>query len=81
MIEAQSRMVGEIETLLTGHLNQTVALVSHLDPLRSLIMHCLGIPLDLLLRFEISPASVSGLRYIEGKPIVSFINHTCGWPT
>jgi probable phosphoglycerate mutase len=76
MIEAQTRIVREIESLRDRHPNETVALVSHLDPLRSLIAHCLGMPLDLLLRFEISPGSVSIVRYFEDQPRVLCLNHT-----
>jgi probable phosphoglycerate mutase len=76
MIEAQTRMVREIDSLRDRHQNDTVALVSHLDPLRSLIAHCLGMPLDLLLRFEINPGSVSMVRYFEDQLRVLCINHT-----
>lgn len=76
MIEAQTRMVREIDSLRDRHQNDTVALVSHLDPLRSLIAHCLGMPLDLLLRFEINPGSVSIVRYFEDQLRVLCINHT-----
>jgi probable phosphoglycerate mutase len=76
MIEAQIRMVRDIEILRDRHPHETVVLVSHLDPLRSLIAHCLGMPLDLLLRFEISPGSVSIVQYFEDQPRVLCINHT-----
>ena len=76
MIEAQIRIVREIEDLRDRHPNETMVLVSHLDPLRSLIAHCLGMPLDFLLRFEISPGAVSIVRYFEDQPSVLCINHT-----
>jgi broad specificity phosphatase PhoE len=75
MLEAQTRMVREVESLRDRHQNETVALVSHLDPLRSLIAHCLGVSLDLLLRFEMDPGSVSILRYFGDQPRVLCINH------
>lgn len=75
MLEAQTRMVRAIENLRDRHPNETVAVVSHLDPLRSLIAHCLGIPLDLLLRFEMNPGSVSIVRYFDDQPRVLCINH------
>jgi|SRR4051794_10953983 broad specificity phosphatase PhoE len=75
MIETQTRMIREIESLRDRHQNETVAVVSHLDPLRSLLAHCLGMPLDLLLRFEMNPGSVSLLRYFEDQPVVLCMNH------
>ncbi len=37
-------------------------MVSHGDPLRAAVMHYLGMPLDLIFRFEIEPASLSILE-------------------
>ena len=62
MLETQARIVGCIESLVRQHPDQTVAVVSHGDPLRALVMHHLGMPLDNILRFEINPASVSVLE-------------------
>lgn len=62
MLETQSRMVRRLQSLAAGHPDETVAIVSHGDPLRALVAYYLGMPLDLMLRFEISPASVSVLE-------------------
>jgi broad specificity phosphatase PhoE len=80
MIEVQARMVDEVETLRERHVNETVAVVSHLDPLRSLIAHYLGIPLDFLLRFELNVGSVSVVRHFEEQPHVICLNQTGGLP-
>jgi len=66
MIECQTRMVQEAERIARKHPNDTVALVSHGDPLRVLIAYFLGISLDLLSRFEISLASLSVVRMADG---------------
>lgn len=65
MAEAASRIVGAIEEAAAGHEGETVALVSHCDPIRGAIAHYLGLPLDNLLRFDIDPASVS--RLVVGR--------------
>jgi probable phosphoglycerate mutase len=80
MIEAQTRMVREMETILDWHPNDTIGIVSHLDTLRALIAHYLGIPLDFLLRFRIDPASVSIVQYFDRVPHVVCINRTCELP-
>jgi probable phosphoglycerate mutase len=80
MIEAQARMVREIESLVEPHQNETVGVVTHLDPLRGLIAHCLGIPLDLMLRFQIDPASVSVVRFFESAPQILCVNCTSELP-
>jgi broad specificity phosphatase PhoE len=76
MIETQTRMVNAIEELRPIHDGETVAIVGHGDPLRSVIAHYMGVPLDLLLRFEISPASVSVIQIHETGPRILCINQT-----
>src|SRR4051812_39528071 len=63
MIETQSRVLRQVERVAKCRDGQTVAMFSHADPLRALIAHALGIPLDFILRFEISPASVSVMEW------------------
>ncbi len=70
ILETQARMVRQIEFLADRHSDETVALVSHADPLRAAISHYLGIPLDHMLRFEIAPASVSVLQTGESPRIL-----------
>ncbi len=76
MTEVQTRMASEIENLRRKHDGETVVLVSHADPLRSLIAHYLEISLDLIFRFDISPASVSILRFVVGSPSILCLNRT-----
>lgn len=58
-LEVQLRMMLALETLCGKHGRGSVALVSHGDPIRAVIIHCLNMPLDAILRLEISPASIS----------------------
>jgi probable phosphoglycerate mutase len=54
--------------------------VSHGDVLRVLIGHLFGVPLDLLHRLEISPASVTVITLEEYGPQLLLMNSTAGWP-
>jgi len=76
MIETQTRMVRALTVLADRHRDESVAIVSHGDPLRCVIAHFLGIPLDLLLRFEISPAGVSVLEAGPWAPRLLCLNHS-----
>jgi broad specificity phosphatase PhoE len=76
MIETQTRMIRQIDCLTKQHPEETVAVVSHGDPLRAVVAYYLGIPLDLLLRFEISPASVSVVEVGEWGARVLCLNET-----
>jgi broad specificity phosphatase PhoE len=59
MIETQARMVRKVQALAAEHVDETVGIVSHGDPLRAVVAFYMGIPIDMMLRFEISPASLS----------------------
>ncbi len=59
MVEAQARILGHIERVRAAHPDGAVVLVSHADMIRAALAHCLGLSLDLMLRLEIAPASVS----------------------
>jgi broad specificity phosphatase PhoE len=74
MLEAQARMVGFVEKLQRANPNQTVALFSHGDPIKSVLAYYLGIPLDLFTRIEISPGSYSILRLQPWGPQIVAIN-------
>lgn len=56
------RVVGFVEALRSGA-DETVALVSHGDPLRVLLAHYLAMPLASYRRLEVAPGSVSVLRF------------------
>ena len=62
MLEAQARAVSAFESIrLENAGNATVAVVTHGDIARSILCGYLGISLDLMLRIEISPGSVTTL--------------------
>ena len=59
LLEAQARAVAELLRLRERHAGETVVVVSHADVIRAVLGHLAGVPMDLLLRFEIDPASVT----------------------
>lgn len=77
MLETQGRIVGLMTRLRERHPNEMVALVSHGDVIKSAVAYFLGVPLDLFLRIEISPASVSVVAVADYGPWVLGVNH-CG---
>jgi probable phosphomutase (TIGR03848 family) len=72
--EVASRAMGEIERLRQAHPDQLIAAVTHADVIRVVIAHCLGVAIDLALRIEISPASVSIVRFAAGGPQILIVN-------
>jgi broad specificity phosphatase PhoE len=80
MIECQTRMVRAMERIAKEHTGETIAIVSHGDPIRLLLSHFLGTPIDFLLRFEIDPASLSIVQMAEWGSRVLCMNRTVEWP-
>lgn len=74
MIETQTRMIRELDLIRARHPEDIVAVVSHGDPLRSVIAYFLGMPLDLVQRFEIGPASLSIVRWEDWRAQVMCVN-------
>lgn len=58
-LEAQSRVVKEIDRLAHEHTDCDVGIVSHADPIKAVIGYFAATPIDLIQRIEISPCSVS----------------------
>jgi probable phosphoglycerate mutase len=74
IVEVQSRMVAQIEKLRREFPEGALAIFSHGDPIRSVLTHFLGMPLDFFARIEISPASVSTLALDDSGAHVLGLN-------
>jgi len=74
MIETQARMMNKLECLSRQHEDQSIALVSHADPIRAVLALFMGIPMDFMLRFEISPGSVSVVETGAWAPRILCVN-------
>jgi broad specificity phosphatase PhoE len=79
--EVLTRALGELLRIEQRHRGQSlVAVVSHADVLRAAISHFLGMPLDLMLRLELDPASVSIAELQPYGPRLLLLNGGPGWP-
>lgn len=76
MAEVQMRFVKGVLKLHTFFRDGTVAVVSHADPIKSVIAYFAGIPLDLAWRIEISPASVSVIEIYDESARILLVNQT-----
>lgn len=55
----QDRVLAGLDRVLAEHAGRTVVVVSHVTPIKVLLAHALGAPLEALFRMELAPASVS----------------------
>lgn len=69
-VSALVEVVGPAAALSGG----AAVVVSHADVIRAMLAHWLQMPLDLLLRLEVSPASVSAVSLEGGVPRVLWMN-------
>jgi broad specificity phosphatase PhoE len=75
-IEVQARMVAATERLRGAHPHECIAIASHGDPIRYLVAHYAGVPIDLVARIAIDVASVSVLAVDDAGARVLCVNRT-----
>lgn len=61
----QQRAIGHLQALARSHSNETVAVVTHAEVIRSIVLACLGASIDDYSRIEIAPASLTTLSVSE----------------
>jgi probable phosphoglycerate mutase len=61
--EVQARMVASVEELRARHAGQTIAVVSHCDPIKLLLAFHAGLHMDMYQRLAVDPASISELEF------------------
>lgn len=74
ILQVQARAVDRLEQLARGHIDASIAIISHGDVIRAALCHYLSIPLDLMIRFEIDPASVSLLEVQYNSARLCYLN-------
>jgi probable phosphoglycerate mutase len=81
MRETQARIVAELDAIRDAHPGQTVAIVSHSDPIKMAAAHYVGLALDLFQRLVISPASVTAFVFTLYGPRLVCLNHAGPLPS
>jgi probable phosphoglycerate mutase len=76
--EMQNRMICALGRIVARHAGRIVVAVSHADPIKAVMAHALGTPLDLFQRIMIAPASISAIAYRRHGPAVLTVNSADG---
>ena len=76
MLEVQTRLVGAVERLRREFPDGSIAVVSHGDPIRTLLAYYTGLSLDLMLRLTVDTASVSVVMIGDAGATLLCMNHT-----
>jgi len=61
LLDVQHRAVGAVERMCNTHPDARAVVVSHGDVIKAVLAHYLGLAVEGIARFEVSPASVSTL--------------------
>lgn len=61
--DVQTRVLAGLDRVLAAHPGETVVVVSHVTPIKMLVAHAMGAPLDALFRMDLEPGSVSAVSY------------------
>jgi broad specificity phosphatase PhoE len=71
-VEMQARMASAVARFVARHRGGTIVVASHADPIKTLVAHALGTPLDLFQRIMIAPASITAIAYrFEGLSVLT----------
>lgn len=74
LLDVQRRTVDALLDLQERHPDQVVAVFSHADTLRAILLYFLGMPVDFVQRLDIMPARISVLQLGGGAPRVLQVN-------
>jgi len=61
----EKRVLEGRDRLLAAYAGKTTVAVSHVTPIKTLVAHALGAPLDAVYKMELAPASVTVLSYFD----------------
>ncbi len=64
----EKRVLEGRDRIVQRYAGQTVVVVSHVTPIKTVVADALGAPLEAVYRMELAPASVSVVSYFEGGP-------------
>lgn len=79
-VDVQERVLAALERVLAEHAGRTVVVTSHVTPIKTLVAHAVGSPLESLFRMELAPAAVSVVAFHtdptsgERHPSLRFFN-------
>lgn len=74
MCAAQARAVAGMLRIKAEHPEGLAVIVSHADIIKAILLWCLGLSLDAILRFDIDPASTSAIALWEGGGKILWMN-------
>jgi broad specificity phosphatase PhoE len=77
----RARICALVERLAQVHVDQTIVLVSHVGPIKTLLCSALGAPLSSIFHIFLDPATISVVDWRQGRQLVRLLNSHAhlGW--
>ncbi|WP_203335862.1 histidine phosphatase family protein [Nocardioides limicola] len=77
--QVEARVLAARDRLLAEHAGGTVLVVSHVTPIKTLVTHAVGAPLESVYRTELAPASLTEIAYHDDPerglhPVLRLLN-------
>jgi len=73
--QTQARVVQALDVICQKHKKDTVTVVMHADPIKLVVAHYIGLPLDQFQRLRVDPASITTLEINEMSALLIGLNH------
>lgn len=70
----EERVLDALRRTLDTHAGKTVAVVSHVTPIKTIVAHALDAPLESVFRMELTPASITVVSWYDGRPSMRMFN-------
>jgi broad specificity phosphatase PhoE len=70
----QERIVKLAEELAHRHLNETLICVTHAEPIRALMLHVCGMPLDEFAQVDVPPGSITPIRVFPESRLLQCVD-------
>ncbi|GAB3197009.1 bifunctional RNase H/acid phosphatase [Nocardioides hungaricus] len=70
----ERRVLDALARVLEKHAGKTVAVVSHVTPIKTIVAHALDAPLEAVFRMELTPASITVVSWYDGRPSMRMFN-------
>jgi probable phosphoglycerate mutase len=74
--QCYDRVVPVYDSIVRENIGQAVLIVSHLVVTKSLLIHCLGVPLETFWRFDQTSAALNKVRHNNNGAIVELLNYS-----
>lgn len=73
-VEVKERVISALDTILTGHVGESIAVVAHGGVNRIILCHIMGVPLENIFRIEQDFAAVNVIEFWDKYPVVKLLN-------